>query len=82
MHDSTSTTGNNLRNIFLLCGKFRFEELTSYALDQLKYQPICEDERWKLNVIDEIIQFREDQMEIPNFSIEECEEILREITTK
>ena len=81
MYDTRSTTGNNLRNIFLLCGKFQFNELTSYALDELKYKTIDEEETWKLSLIEEIIEFREGQLVISNFSNGECEEILREITT-
>ena len=37
----------------------------------LLYIPICEEDKWKINMIDEIIEFREGKVEIPKFTIDE-----------
>ena len=40
-----STTGNNIRNILLLCGKCQVEEIDDETMNQIRYHPFHEEDR-------------------------------------
>ena len=50
-HDVQSTTGSNLRNILLLTNKDTIEEITKDDMQKLKYAPIEEKDKWKVNYV-------------------------------
>ena len=70
-------TGSNLRKISSLMNKSDITELKSSLVKQnLVYEPIPEGEKWKILIVEEIIDFREGKLEIQGFEREELDEIL------
>ena len=52
-------------------------ELKSSLVKQnLVYEPIPEGEKWRISILEEIIDFREGKLEIQGFEREELDEIL------
>ena len=76
MFDTRCTTGNNLRNIFLLTKKFNLSELSSNSIEDISFNPLPDDERWRISVIEEMIDFKYGQVQVDGFTLEECENIL------
>ena len=74
--DTNSITGSNLRNILLMTDKTTIEELVPDDLSSLKYQPMPEDEMWKLSILQEIIDTKHGNMEISEFRHNELEGML------
>ena len=81
MMDTRSTTGNNLRNIFLLCKRYTLGEITDECIKGIPYHPISDKDEWKVNLIREIVDIKSSLADIENPTSEECEEILNKITT-
>ena len=74
--DTNSITGSNLRNILLMTDKTTIKELVPDDLSSLKYQPMPEDEMWKLSILQEIIDTKHGNMEISEFRHNELEGML------
>ena len=79
--DTRSTTGNNLRNIFLLCKIYSLEEINNECIQGIPYHPISENDEWKIKLTREIVDIQYNLAYIDNLTIEECEDILNKITT-
>ena len=77
--DVRSTTGSNLRQILLHTNKDHVEHLKSSDILQIKYHHIKEEDRWKTDVIKEIVQIKNEKLEVEGFSNPELEEILQHI---
>ena len=77
--DVRSTTGSNLRQILLHTNKDHVEHLKSSDILQINYHPIKEEDRWKTGVIKEIVQIKNEKLEVEGFSNPELEEILQQI---
>ena len=54
--DIRSTTGSNLRGILLQTMKVNVGQLNIFDIQQLKYHPINDDQKWKSNVVTEILK--------------------------
>ena len=80
-HDASSTTGSNLRNILLLTDKAQVDELTTEDIDDLVYAEAKPEDKWKVALVQEIIDVKSGQSNIENFSDEELQEILENICT-
>ena len=79
--DANSTTGSNLRNFLMLTNKNDIDELTALDIEDIKYNEIEENDKWKVAMIREITDIKFKQIELENFSIEELNEILDHICT-
>ena len=79
-HDVRLTTGFNLRYIMLLTGMNKVEELESGNIDH-EYHQVENDEKWRINVIEELIDVRLGELSIPGIELKEIEEILENICT-
>ena len=79
--DTRSTTGSNLREILLLTDKSHVSELVPNDAFQVKYHPLEAEEEWKVNLIHEIIQIKEEQLDVPDFSLASLEELLTFLCT-
>ena len=77
--DARSTTGSNLRKIMLLLGKHTIDEVKSHDIDNFEYAPVMPDDTWKIDMVKELIEVRENQASIENFSADELEEILEHL---
>ena len=50
-HDTRSTTGTNLRNLMLLCGKSEVSEKEILDLDKIHYFQLNQDEEWRVDMV-------------------------------
>ena len=74
--DARSTTGSNLRNILLLTDKPDVRKLVPNDAYQVKYHPIISQEEWRLPFIHEIIEAKNDQINILNIGNDDLDEML------
>ena len=72
-HDVNSTTGANLRQISMLCNKNNINDLNTNDADMVEYHPIPEDELWRVNIIRDNIDARQNNTVIEGFSIDELD---------
>ena len=56
--DTNSTTGSNLRNLLMLTNKNDIDELTTMDIENIKYNEIEEDDKWKIAMIREITDIK------------------------
>ena len=80
-HDSRSTTGSNLRNILLLTRKYDISKLVPLDALEIQYEPILEENKWKIGMTKELIDVKWGEAGIDNFSTTEIYEILEHICT-
>ena len=66
-HDTRSTTGANLRYIMLRTGKDSIDSLHRSDISDLKYVSLGDNERWKINIIRELINIRDENMKLSEF---------------
>ena len=65
--------------LLLLLGKHKIDEVESYDIDTFEYAPVKPDDIWKIDMVKELIEVRENQASIENFSRDELEEILEHL---
>ena len=63
----------------LLLGKHTIDEVKSNDIDQFEYAPVMPDDTWKIDMVKELIEVRENQASIEKFSTYELEEILEHL---
>ena len=81
MKDVKSVTGRNLRNIMLLVGESRVEDVCYVDYARLKYFKLDDDEKWKVSMIQEIIDLKQVELEVPGFDLEELDAMLHYLCT-
>jgi hypothetical protein len=81
MRDVRSVTGSNYRNVMLLLGKSRVEDVKLEDSTSLTYHTLDPSEAWKVSSIKAIINTKAGMLEVPGFQIEELEEILHHLCT-
>ena len=74
--DVRSITGSNVRNILLLTEKDDFEDVTKHDIKKLKYHEISSNDSWKTSFIKEIIEIKNNQLDLNEFTKEELNDIL------
>ena len=82
MMDVRSVTGCNMRNIMLLVGKKKVEDVRLSDLDSLTYFKLKETDKWKIPMIKEIIETKVDELEVPGFDREELANVLHHLCTE
>ena len=78
--DVRTTTGANLRFIMLLTEKNRICELKAGNVD-FAYHKINEADEWKIDFIKEIIDVKNDNLNVAGMELDEIEEILEYLCT-
>ena len=76
-YDARSITGSNLRNILLMTGKTDVRDLVPEDVDKMEYHPIPEGEKWKISIVQEIIEQKNGNLDIENLSEIELENTLK-----
>ena len=77
-----SYTGNNLRRIMILMNKSNIRELESFEVkESLSYNPVPEDQQWRIGFLREMIDVRAGDLEVDGFSVKEISEIIENICT-
>ena len=79
--DTRSVTGQNFRNIMILVGKTSIDAVKKEDAFKIKYFPIDEADYWKVNAIKEIIDVKNQLLEVPDLDREELDEILNNLCT-
>ena len=79
--DVRSITGSNIRNILLLTEKDAFADITKRDIRELKYKEIAKDDFWKIGFIREIIEVKNEQLGLNDFTKEELNDILAYLCT-
>ena len=74
--DCQSTTGCNIRKLLLRFGKTKFEDLDIDVMEGHIYEPIPIEEKWRVNIINELIDVKHGTKILPNFSCEEINSFL------
>ena len=75
--DCRSITGKNLRKIMLLSEKDSINCLQKSDLILLKYFPVPVNAAWRMDVLEELIDARNNFCEIPGFTSEEINELIQ-----
>ena len=70
-HDVRSTTGSNLRNIMLLLGKDKVEDIEIRDINDVVYATVRPEDLWKVEMLKEIIQVLNDELHLENLDKEE-----------
>ena len=79
--DCTSTTGKNLRRIMLMVNKDRTIDVTPEDLVNQVYVPAEEDNQWRIKIAEEIIEVKNRQLHVNNFTLAEFDDILDSVMT-
>ena len=79
--DCRSTTGRNLRKIMLLLGKTDFDKISSDDFRDQIYVQVPSEEEWKIHLAKELLQAKNDEVVIDNFTHGQLDEILNTILT-
>ena len=79
--DARSVTGRNFREIMLLVGKTSVESITKADGNNVEYFPIKQNDKWKVELIREIIEVKNKTLDIDNFEKEELQTILTDLCT-
>ena len=79
-NDVRLTTGHNLRSIMMLAGKNTVEELVMGNVD-FDYHKVDESEAWRVDFVQEIIELRFGDLEVPGMDHDELQQILEYICT-
>ena len=75
MYSVKSTTGYNLRRIMLETDRVDVNQLDNFKIEDIKYHPVQNEDKWKVSVIKECIDAKFGKCEIDRFSTEELDEI-------
>ena len=74
--DVRSTTGLNLRKILLQTNKVSVDQLGKSDIHSISYFPTPDDEIWKERMAIELLEARDNQLEVEGFEQEELETFL------
>ena len=76
-----STTGYNLRRLMLKTNCNSIEELSQKHLDALSYHPINESNYWRIDALSELIDVRNNTLNINGFDTNEINTFINLIST-
>ena len=79
--DVRSTTGANLRNIMRLVGKDRIEDVEKKDVEEVVYAKVKPEDEWKINMVQEIIELKNDELWLQNLTQDEIDDTLHLICT-
>ena len=77
-YDTRSATGHNLRTILLKSNAHDITQLSTHHANN-KYKPIPENENYRVGFIKEIIEVKNNSLEVAGFEADELEEILEHL---
>ena len=76
MRDVRSTTGSNLRNILLCTEKDDISQLCKVDSTKVRYHQLDSADEWKRKVLSDLIDVREELLEIEVFDSQEVQEFI------
>ena len=63
------------------CGKSGISELTSAEVGKMAYHPIPNNEVWRINLVEEVLDIRSNIADIGDWSKDEISDLLEYIST-
>ena len=76
-NDVRTTTGANLRNILLMTDHSNVNDLKVNSIENIKISEIKSEDKWRVNLIQEVINMKHENLIIPaGWTIPELEELL------
>ena len=79
-NDVRHTTGFNLRTLMILADKTRIGDLRA-NLEDFQYHNIPDEEKWRINMLRELVNVKENECTVPGLEENELDEILEYICT-
>ena len=80
-YDVRSTTGYNLRNMMLLFNKNQIEDIEEKDIIEYIYAPVEENDAWKVQIVKELIDVKNDELSVVNMSKEEVDFMIESLCT-
>ena len=80
-NDARSTTGLNLRNMMLLFKKNNIDDVVEKDIIEYTYAPVEEKDEWKIQMVKELIDVKNDEVQIENITKEEADLIIEFLCT-
>ena len=65
--DVRTTTGKHLRYLMMILGKRSVDDIRAEDIDSLEYNPIQEDQAWRVSIVKELMEVRERECEVQGF---------------
>ena len=75
-YDTKSVTGNNIRNILRLTGKIEIQDVKKQDIFNIEYFAVPEGEKWRIDLIKEIIEIQNSVYEVHDFSTDQMNDML------
>ena len=82
MYDVRSTTGLNLRQIMLQTDKLSVAQLCKDDSKKIVYHPTSEEDKWKEGFLRELVQVKDNHLEVEGFEPGELDDILEHICVR
>ena len=79
--DCRSVTGSNLRNILLLSRKDDISKVSQADIKAMIYMPVTESNRWKINIVHELIDVKWGEKLIEGFNDAQISVLIDELCT-
>ena len=79
--DVRTTTGSNLRRIMLLTGKGTVEDLEVKDANSLHYHKVPACEEWRLNLLKELIDIKNEEIDVPGIDMYQLDQIINYVCT-
>ena len=79
--DCLSTTGSNIRRIMHLQMKNTIYEVNESSLNHLVFSPIRESDKWKMSMVQEIVDIKNKRKRLEGFDDDQLSDILTYLTT-
>ena len=71
--NTMSRTGKNLRSIMLMCGETNVMNLQTNDIKRLTYVEVPKNENWRVPLLKELLEIRQDPDMLEGFSSEEID---------
>ena len=81
MNNCNSPTGGNLRRLMLQCDLNFISEMNSSNISDLVYSEVPKTEKWRIGLVNELMNIRHGTIEVPGFSSDDISDILDYVCT-
>ena len=79
--DNRSITGTNLRYIMLTLDKDSITDISPLGCNFIRYSPLNENNIYRSSFLNELINIRESDFEVPGFNVHEINDMIEFICT-
>ena len=78
--DTRSITGSNIRGIRSLSNWAPFNEISRKTIQDIDYHSIPEEEKWRVDILKELCDFKFGQKVIESMTSENCDDIIKYVS--